>query len=189
MARPKSKRKPTRKPKPAPAPVVPDTLTFRQRLFVSAYLGEANGNGTEAARIAGYACPREQAAENLTKPAIQAAIAAKLDSAALTASEVLARLSDIAAGDFSPYLRLGRGKPGVDLKALVDAGLGHLIKAVKHTKFGTNVEFHDPVAALDKLGKYHALFTERTELSGPGGKAIPIEVESALDKAYGPRET
>ena len=162
-------------------------LTYRQRLFVAAYLGEANGNGTDAARIAGYACPLEQASDNLTKPAIQAAIAAKLDSASLNADEVLARLSDIASGDFSPYVKIVRGKPSVDLQAMIDAGHGHLIKAIKQTKFGVNIEFHDPVAALDKLGRYHALFIERSEVSGPSGGPIPVDIETTIEQVYGDR--
>ena len=35
-------------------------LTVKQHAFVSAYLGEANGNATEAARIAGYKQPMQQ---------------------------------------------------------------------------------------------------------------------------------
>ena len=46
----------------------------KQRTFVEAFLGEAKGNGSKAARIAGYACPKQQATENLSKPYIQEAI-------------------------------------------------------------------------------------------------------------------
>ena len=55
---------------------LPD-LTARQERFVSEYC--ALGNGSEAARRAGYShrTAREMASENLTKPAIQAAILAR----------------------------------------------------------------------------------------------------------------
>lgn len=53
-------------------------LSPKQRAFVSAYIGSANGNGREAARVAGYqgsdATLRSVAYENLTKPDIRAAI-------------------------------------------------------------------------------------------------------------------
>ena len=53
-------------------------LTRKQQLFVAAYVGEAKGNATEAARIAGYggsdATLRQTGSENLTKPHIIAAV-------------------------------------------------------------------------------------------------------------------
>ena len=52
-------------------------LTYKQRLFVSAYLGEANGNATEAARIAGYADPGIRGHELVKNSKIRAAIDAK----------------------------------------------------------------------------------------------------------------
>ena len=58
-------------------------LTFRQRLFVEAYLGPAGGNATEAARIAGFAHPLVQSSRLLGNVRIQAAIDARLAEAAL----------------------------------------------------------------------------------------------------------
>lgn len=49
-------------------------LTRRQALFVAAYLGQANGNATEAARIAGYRHPHVQGTQNLAVPSIRAAV-------------------------------------------------------------------------------------------------------------------
>lgn len=53
-------------------------LTPRQQLFVAEYL--IDGNGARAARSAGYSekTARQIATENLSKPYIQSAIAAKL---------------------------------------------------------------------------------------------------------------
>lgn len=55
-------------------------LNKRQRAFVAAYIGEAAGNGTLAARLAGYhgndATLSAVAVENLRKPLIAAQIAA-----------------------------------------------------------------------------------------------------------------
>ena len=54
-------------------------LSLKQAKFVAAYIGEANGNATQAARIAGYkgsdAVLQVVGAENISKPMIAAAIA------------------------------------------------------------------------------------------------------------------
>ena len=53
-------------------------LTGKQRLFVEAYVGQARGNATEAARTAGYAGSEGTLAqvgyENLRKPEIRDAV-------------------------------------------------------------------------------------------------------------------
>lgn len=57
-------------------------LTEKQRRFVEAYMGEAAGNGTEAARLAGYKGNSrtlgQVASENLAKPDIAKAIASEV---------------------------------------------------------------------------------------------------------------
>lgn len=54
-------------------------LTEKQRRFVEAYMGEAKGNATEAARLAGYkgnrATLQAVGKENLSKPLISGAVA------------------------------------------------------------------------------------------------------------------
>lgn len=51
-----------------------DRLTPKRRKFVLAFVGEARGNGTEAARIAGYKKPKQEASFILTNPDVSAAI-------------------------------------------------------------------------------------------------------------------
>lgn len=53
-----------------------DGLTRKQRLFVEYYVGEAKGNATEAARLAGYSSPEGSAAKNMGKGKLLEAIAA-----------------------------------------------------------------------------------------------------------------
>lgn len=75
-------------------------LTHKQELFVNAYLGEAKGNATEAARLAGYKGSeqvlRQVGYENLTKPDIAALVEKRTSETAMSASEVLQKLSEIA---------------------------------------------------------------------------------------------
>jgi hypothetical protein len=57
-------------------------ITERQRRWVEAYMGAAKGNATEAARLAGYRgnaeTLRQVGHENLTKPHVRAAVAARV---------------------------------------------------------------------------------------------------------------
>lgn len=77
------------------------TLTEKERRFVDAYLGEARGNGTEAARLAGYSTKnlRHQASRLLTKANIAEAVAerqaAERDESIATARELDAAMTSI----------------------------------------------------------------------------------------------
>lgn len=82
-------------------------LTPKQEKFLHAYLGEARGNATEAARMAGYkgndVTLASVGAENLRKPQIseriEAARAELRAKALLTREEILAGLAAIARGE------------------------------------------------------------------------------------------
>lgn len=64
---------------------------------------------------------------------------------------------------YAPYILSGGY---VDLAALEREGKMHLVKGIKNTKDGLVVEFYDAQAALVHIGKYHALFTEKQEVTG-----------------------
>ena len=57
----------------------PDSITERERRFVEHYMGDAAGNATQAARLAGYSkkTARKQGSRLLTKGHIRAAIDAR----------------------------------------------------------------------------------------------------------------
>jgi phage terminase small subunit len=80
-------------------------LTEKQRRFVEAYMGEAAGNGTQAARLAGYAGTdltlADVASSNLRKPDVAAAIAERVadDPAISTRKERQAFLTAVQRGD------------------------------------------------------------------------------------------
>ena len=81
-------------------------LTPKQQAFVREYVGRANGNGAEAARLAGYTGNAETlaaiASENLRKPHIASAIAEHREKTIadgiLTAQECAVLLSGMATG-------------------------------------------------------------------------------------------
>jgi phage terminase small subunit len=141
-------------PKDAPTAltVVPPErkLTHKQELFVEAFIGQAKGNGTEAARLAGYSGNDETlsavATENLRKPLIASRVRVRVDQAGATADRVLSEIADIAFAANEGFTQTRFDKDG----NVVDARL----------------ELKDKLKALELLGKYHKLFTEKHEHGG-----------------------
>lgn len=168
MARPK--KQPAR-PRKAPDS---ERLTYKQSLFVSYYLGEANGNATEAARMARYANAEigRQLLRNIT---IVAAIAARLEGPAMAADEVLARLSDMASVDMADFVTINKQGHRVDVAKAVKAGKSHLIKKLTPTKFGLSIELHDSQSALEKLGRYHGLFKDKLTVTADAEPSKTLE--------------
>jgi phage terminase small subunit len=146
-----------------------DTLTERQRLFVEAYCGVALGNASEAARRAGYSpkTANEQGARLLADVSIRAAVEQRMREirGAMGAEEVIQRLSDIARLDTLSFADIDpSGRATINLNYVRAAGLGHLVKGVKFDKYGNQVvDWHDPVRALESLGKLHKLFVDKVE--------------------------
>ncbi len=140
---------------------MPSELNYRQRLFVEAYLGKANGSAAEAARMARYAEPETQGPRLLRNVQIRAQIDARLAEAAMPANEVLARLSDMASVDLSDFVNISKGEaPKISLWRARTKGKTHLLKKFKNTKYGLAIELTDALSALEKLGRYHKLFGE-----------------------------
>jgi len=91
-------------------------------------------------------------------------IQARLAEEAMSADEALHRLADQARFDPANVAEaLEQGSPAAILRKAAELGCSHLIKAVKYTKFGINVEFHDPQKALELIGRHLKLFTDRVE--------------------------
>jgi hypothetical protein len=103
-------------------------LTYKERLFVSAYIGEAKGNASEAARIAGYGTMKRSsgvlANRLLKKVKIRAAIHRRVSAVALTSDEVLARVAELATADIGDYIDINAsGDYTVNLKRAKKQGL------------------------------------------------------------------
>lgn len=153
-------------------------LTLKQRKFCLAFIGEANGNGVEAARSAGYRGDdpslRVIASQNLTKLNIQQYInqlRADAERAAtgkiLSATEVLVGLTRIAEADIAEVFELDGS---FDLASARKRGKTRLIKTMsfdKDTGKLTKLELHNAHGAHVDLGKYHKLFTDRIEIVKP----------------------
>jgi len=131
-------------------------LTLKQVLFTEHYIGDAKGNGTEAARMAGYggeaATLAQIACENLKRPEIAARIAERVGVSAMTTDEILLELSAI-----------GRAQWG----AFVQEITNHRGEVVD-----VRMPLTDKLKALELLGKYHKMFTQQVEVSEPVQKAL-----------------
>jgi hypothetical protein len=75
-------------------------LTAKQQLFCEFYVGEASGNASLAARLAGYKgndiTLGAVGAENLKKPQIAQLCKQRVEDAAMSANDVLKHITDIA---------------------------------------------------------------------------------------------
>ena len=156
-----------------------DGLKPREILFVQYYCGEANSNGARAARMAGYSqnqgTSEQQAVRLLNRPDIQNAIRAWLKPRIISGERVLGLLAnqgELDATDFEScfYDKIVRDEQGaivvrrVDWNRVRELGLGKLVKSVKQSKYGETIEFVDVQRALELLGKYHSLFTDRVKI-------------------------
>lgn len=134
-------------------------LTYKQRLFVSYYLGVSQGNAADAARRAGYAWPEKQGPQQLAKTSVRAAVDAKLSSVAMSQDEILARLGEIAAADLLSFLvDRGGDAPGFDLRRARRRGRGWLLRKFKAKGGDVDVELESKLAAMFKLGEYHGMW-------------------------------
>ncbi len=161
-------------------PVV-TTLTPKQQKFRDFYL--IHLNATEAARLAKYSHPNKRGPELLKNAQIAAAIEESLKELAMSAGEVLTRLSEHARSDIGEFLDL---EGNLDLKLMKDSGMTRLVKKLNTSKAsGTSpkggdweretvtLEMHDAQAALVQLGRYHKLFTDNVDVTS-GNKPILI---------------
>jgi phage terminase small subunit len=78
-----------------------EDLTGKRRLFVDAYIGQANCCKAAAARIAGYACPGQEGYRLYQDPEVRAAIDERLRERSIPPEEILARLSEQARGNMA----------------------------------------------------------------------------------------
>ncbi len=138
-------------------------LTHKQRLFVNFYC--QHWNGAKAARQAGYSGNDNTltvvASQNLMKHNVIKAIDRHFTSRTMDSDEVLFRLGDIARGNLLEFVKQNGNKIIVkDLDEIKD--IGHLIKKLKQTKDGIEIELYSSLTALNLLAKYHNLIDNFT---------------------------
>lgn len=188
--------------KPAPEvdddPWGEDKLTHKQRLFVAYYVGEAAGNASKAARLAGYRDDnadslKATAWETLTKPYVQRAIARKMAERFGSLDDVRFGVAEIANANAADFMSADdQGRLKLDLDKMAAAGALGLIKGVDEEIFeveGTpgrvvkrKFKFHDRLKALEILARMNGQLIDRTRHEGEV-KFNPITLEGDREAA------
>lgn len=134
-------------------------FTAKQEIFIAEYL--RCWNASEAARRAGYNGDSNTVGPRLlANVGIFEEIERRKALLIMSAEEVAVRLTEQGRGSYAEYIN---AFGGVDLDRLQKDGKGHLVKKIKHTKEGLEIEFYDAQAALVQIGKIHKLFVDRQE--------------------------
>ncbi len=151
------------------------TMTNKQEVFTEYYLGVSRFNATDAARRAGYACPKEEGYRLKRRPDIAAVLSERMADLCMGANEVLVRLAEHARGSLQPFLSEVNGELWPDLTTDEAKQHLHLLKKIKPkkrvggpaddqwTETEIELELHDPQAALVHIGRHHKLFTDTLE--------------------------
>lgn len=142
-----------------------EDLTDKQQAFIEHYL--ICMNASEAARRAGYSkrSAGSIGSENLQKPEIARVIESRMDGLRAQSNEVLARLTRQARGSMADFLSVTNKQ--VEIKFNQDAPLDLIKKIrIKPGEYGKEIELelYDSQKALELLGKYHKLFTDKVEI-------------------------
>jgi terminase small subunit-like protein len=165
---------PTTSPQlPAKPHLIFGGLSKREYLFVDYWLADPEGNGTEAARKAGFTGTDESlwttASRLLRRAKVQAEIRRRLGTHIASSEEVLETLTKHARADLTDVLT-PTGE--FSYKAARNKRLLKKLKVkkrIEHDKDGNltehveqEFEIHDPQAALEKLGRFHKLFDQQS---------------------------
>lgn len=171
------------------------TLSPKKKKFVLEY--HKDFNATKAAERAKYSpkTARSQGQRLLTNADIQKALSevseqlTKSDIASI--NEILQFLTRVMRGNIKDVV--GWKEDGLVFTASsedMDEDTCRLIKKVKvtektsqkgdWTECKTDVELHDPVKASELLGKYHGIFKDKLEHSGPNGGPVQFNVRVNL---------
>jgi phage terminase small subunit len=139
-------------------------LTGKMKKWADAYL--VTLNKTEAARLAGYkgkpASLSQIGWENYRKLDIQAYLKDKFDKMGMPADEAVARLSMMGQASIEDYIDILPGGRMIlmDFEGAKEAGVLGMIKKLKISKEGPEIELYDAQAAIRDILKIHGKFKD-----------------------------
>ncbi len=173
---------------------VPFKYTPLERKFVAEYLNDPRHSATAAVKAAGYDAKKDvtfrvMASHLMKRENVRTAINNAFESLAMPKFETLFRLGRIAAGDLDDLLD-DNGDFSIDLAR--ERGTTFLLKKIEVDrdvmevkesggdepiersiiKEKVKITIHDPLKALELLGKHGKLFTDRTEVTGKDGRPL-----------------
>jgi hypothetical protein len=143
-------------------------MSERRKRFVEAFTGEANGNKTEAARIAGFAQPEFEGMRLTKDDKVVQAIASRVEAEAMGSTECLTRIAELGRADIGEFADLvgatDEGHIRSTLKRLHAQGKTRVIKRLTPTRYGLSVELGDSQGARETIAKYLGLLRDRLEI-------------------------
>ena len=157
-------------------------LTYRERLFVTHYLGSCNKDPVSAARKAGYKFPEKSAQKLMISYEILSAIENGATPFGMTAEELVARAAEIACFDIGEIIDIGEdGESFVfnmnRAKKLGKTGALKKIEFRRETRYegkgdyakpyyvdNIKIEPYSKLDAIDKLMRAHAMFRDKVEV-------------------------
>jgi phage terminase small subunit len=132
--------------------MTPDGLNLRQTLFVEAYLGDARGNGVQAARMAGYSGTPNvlhvTAARLLRNATVLARIRERVAAITDDTTAILQALWEVASAPTAHHMVVTREEQ-------FDAD-GNRVKEMQ-----VRQDYSAKVRALELLMKYHGMLTNK----------------------------
>ena len=149
------------------------SLTPKRRAFADAYT--KSWNATQAAKAAGYKNPRTLGSRLTKVDSVQDYIAERLSEQTMDADEALQRLAQVARGEFAEFVT---DEGTLDIPRMRKEGKVHLIKAIRHSRYGPSIEFADMLSALTTIAKHHGLLTDRVQVEA-GLNIRPEDVAAA----------
>lgn len=171
-------------------------LLLRHEKFIDEYL--QCFNGTLAWQLSHPGCDYDVASQSASRLLRNVKIKDELDrrfsEQAMRKSEIISRLTDQAGATLFPFVKVDDdGNIYFNFKDKEAKKHFHLIKEVKHRKLETyneksgeskeenwvEVKLHDPQKALELLGKYHVLFTDKVETTEK--KVIRVTIRKQND--------
>ena len=159
-----------------------ETYTPKQWSFAQHYADTLNG--VQSARAAGYkgsySVLGSTACENLKKPKIKTLVRSLLEKRLMPLEEILVRLEEQAKISIGEFVRVAEDGSTITIVPETVEELGHLIrkinvrrKEIQNDEKGyvadetfISIELHSSQRALELLGKYYKLFTDRVEHEG-----------------------
>lgn len=158
-----------------------DELTSKQLAFVDEYL--ICMNATQAYMTvypkSSYASANANSARLLSNTIVKKEIEKRMKEHGMASHEALKRLTDMARASLMPFVRIDDGHVYFNFADAEAKKHFHLIRKIKSKKHShmvgkddeqaevteqwVEVELHDAIRALELLGKYHKLFTDKVE--------------------------
>jgi hypothetical protein len=138
-----------------------------RRRFVIAYCSECMGNGTAAAKRAGYAAKSAYSSANwvLKNPQVRLAIDAFMSAFAMSAVELTHRIADLASAHMGPFVTHDPVKNALTYEVTAEnwERYQHWIRAIEvdpETGAVVRLILHDAQRAQDTLAKIFKLFSD-----------------------------